>query len=614
MKSSIDKSESKNKAESNYWPYLIKLNQFNTIIKGKTKSIRFGLTSSSKILFEYYDNEAPDHSLYKSSLNIMELYNLDDYFKRMKNVEEIYTNISEVLNKGEFNIAFLNSDIIILILVCGKKEFKINLNKQKLPFMNENSYELNEIINQLCSDVLIVKNALNCPSKNKNDEDKEIIKQLKEENKNIMEKLEKIEKEYLNQKNEINSLKNVINKLKNNKNNKSQLNPTNYPAKEDLNNNNKNNSDKNENTLDNTNPFYNYFPDYYNNSYLNYNYYNNSYYYQDYINNIQNNGLMQNINGYTDNYYKKDDDAEEEEEEEEEEEKEENESDKNHENNQHDYNYQNNLYYNMGNPNQINNEYNPYNDYLYNNQQNFNYIKEDKDEIKPNEQPEINEVKKLDVEEFNKKYETKYKDNKIKKLDLGSKQLGSIILSEISRCEFNNVKKLYLCDNDISNINDLLFWQNPNLEKLYFSNNKIKDISVLAKVNFSNLQILYLDNNLLTDISCLCNANFPALYTLSLHNNQITDISVFEKVNFKNLVFLSLHDNNISDISVFKKVKFTHLEKLYLSNNHINDLNCFENLNSFSLKELYLCGNEIHQEKNQKIILFLKKKLEDFHI
>ena len=123
MKSSIEESESINKAESNYWPYLTKLNQFNKIIKGQTKSIRLGLTSSSEILFEYYDNEAPNHTLYKSSLTIMELYTLDDYFKSMKTIEEIYTNVSEVLSKGEFNIESLNSDAIILILIFDKKEF-----------------------------------------------------------------------------------------------------------------------------------------------------------------------------------------------------------------------------------------------------------------------------------------------------------------------------------------------------------------------------------------------------------------------------------------------------------------------------------------------------------
>ena len=612
MKSIIEKPESINKAESNFWPYLIKFNQFKKIINDKNNYIRLGLTSSSTILFEYYANEVPYHSLYKSTLNIMELYDLDDYFKSMKNIDEIYINISEVLNKGKFNIESLTSDTNILVLVYDKKEFKINLNKQKFSFINENSCELNEFFNQLNTDVLTLKNALNSSSKNKSDEDKEIIRQLKEENKNIMIRLEKIEKEYSKQKYEINCLKNVINKPNIPKNSKSQVISKNYPAKKDfINNNNNNNINNNENNDNysqaNFNPFYNYMPGYYNNSYYN----NSYYYYQDYLNNAQNNDRIQNINNYADDYYNKNEEEDEEEEEEEESDSEEIVSDNNHGNNQYDYNYQNNLYYNMANPNQINNEKN---DYLYNNQKNVNYLKEDKTETKTKEKSVNNEEKKLDVVEFNKKYETKYKDNKIKKLDLGSKKLGSIILSDISKCEFNNVKKLYLCDNDISTINDLVLWQNPNLEKLYFSNNNIKDISALTKVNFSNLQILYLDNNLITNISCLCNVNFPCLCTLILHNNKIIDISVFEKVNFKNLVFLSLHDNDISDISVFKKVKFAHLEKLYLSNNYISDLDCFENLNSFNLKELYLCGNEINQEKNQNIILFLEKNLEDFQI
>ena len=610
MESSIDKPKNINKAESNYWPYLIKLNQFNKIIKDKNIFIRLGLSSSSQVLFQYYTKEDPKTSLYKLSLNIKELYDLDDYFKSMKTIDEVYTNIFEVLNKGGFNIEFSNSnsDSIALVLLCDKKEIKINLNKQNISFLNEYDCELNEFINQLYKEVMTLKSSLNSSSNNKSDEDKETIRQLKEENKYTKKRLEKIEKEYFNQKNEINSLKKAINSLKNNKN-KGTTNSKNYPRKQDLINNNNNNINNinninnNENDDDyshaNTTPYYNYMPDYYNNSY---------YYYQDYINSIQNDDRFQNINDYVDDYYNND--------EEEDSNSEEIESDNNiyynnNENNQYDYNYQNSLYYNMENQNQINNDYNSY---LYPNKENSNYQNENISENSSKEQSKIIEDKKLDVVEFNKRYQTKYKDNKMKKLDLGSKKLGNIILSEIPKFDFNNVIKLYLCDNDITNIKYLILWKNPNLEKLYFSNNKIKDISVLSKVNFSNLQILYLDNNLLTDISCLSNVNFPNLYTLSLHNNKISDISVFEKVNFKYLYFLSLHDNNISDISAFKRAKFSYLEILFLNNNHINDLSCFENINSFNLKQLHLCGNEIDQEKNKNVILSLKKKLEDFQI
>jgi hypothetical protein len=71
----------------------------------------------------------------------------------MKNINEIYSNIFEVLNKGGFNIDFSNSDSIILVLLCDKKEIKINLNKQNISFINEYSYELNEFINQLYIEV-----------------------------------------------------------------------------------------------------------------------------------------------------------------------------------------------------------------------------------------------------------------------------------------------------------------------------------------------------------------------------------------------------------------------------------------------------------------------------
>ena len=578
-------------------PYLIKLNQFNKKINNKNYYIRLGLTSTNNLNIEYFIEDDQSGTFHKASLNINELHKLNKAFESKKNIDEIYNDIYELLQKDNFDIKSpSNSDTsLIITLIYNNENINITLNKEKISFINEYNFEVNEFINKLYNEVLTLKKLLKNSSniKNNNNEVSQEMKLLMKENINILNKLEKLEKENINQQNEINNLKKTISELKN-KSNSTKTSSRNYLRKQDIIN-NMNNINSNDESGDeistNNHPYYNYIPSYYNNSY---------YYYQDYINNI-NNSDIQGIDDYIHNYdyyYNNDDDC----------------FSNNYESESTVYNgVDNQNYYNNDENNSYNNYsyYNPYNQNIINNN-NINNTQYKKNENISN----INEsVSKLTYKEFNQKYKTNYKDNKIKKLDLGSKKLGNIILTEIPKYDFCQIIKLYLCDNDITNINDLILWNNPNLEKIYFSNNKIKDISILAQINFGKLETLYLDNNFINDINILSKVKFPYLCKLSLHNNQIKDISVLENVNFKNLLFLSLHDNNISDISVFKKVLFPNLETLYLNNNNINDLSCFDNISNFKLKQLYLYDNgNINHNKFKNTIYYLRKNIEDFII
>ena len=135
MESIIKDSNEVSKTNNIYWPYLIELKTFNKIINDKNNYIRLGLTSSNKINIECYNDEDLNNTYHKSSFNITEIQNLNDCFKSQKDIKEIYNNIIEILNKGEFDIKFSNTSIS-LILISNQKEVNINLNKEKISFLN----------------------------------------------------------------------------------------------------------------------------------------------------------------------------------------------------------------------------------------------------------------------------------------------------------------------------------------------------------------------------------------------------------------------------------------------------------------------------------------------
>jgi len=107
---------------------------------------------------------------------------------------------------------------------------------------------------------------------------------------------------------------------------------------------------------------------------------------------------------------------------------------------------------------------------------------------------------------------------------------------------------------------------NDNLKELYLSNDEISDMNLLKKMNCRELNILDLSNNKISDIYFLEKVNFKEL---NLCHNKISDINVLEKVNFKELKELNLSYNEISDISILEKVNFKELKKLDLRSNQI---------------------------------------------
>ena len=284
-----------------YWPYLIKLNQFTKVINNTNNFIRLGLTSENNLTIEYFKEEEPNNSFHKTSLNISEIHNLNDIFKSKKVIEEIYNYIYAILDKQNYEIKF-SDDKIILVLLYDKNEINISLKKEKISFLNEYNYELNEFINKLYNEVLTLKKSLNSVTNiiKNNNEGSDRMSILMKENIDIMKKLTEIENENKNKQNEINSLKKTIAEIKN-KNNNSKTTSKNYLKKQDIINNfiNINSNDEEADDMsgtNNPNPYFNYTQNYDNFSYN---------YYQDYINDINQNNddINEYISNYDDYYY-----------------------------------------------------------------------------------------------------------------------------------------------------------------------------------------------------------------------------------------------------------------------------------------------------------------------
>ena len=153
-------------------------------------------------------------------------------------------------------------------------------------------------------------------------------------------------------------------------------------------------------------------------------------------------------------------------------------------------------------------------------------------------------------------------------------------------------------------------------ENILFMSLNLRDegFKDLCQIEFPNLKKLYLNENNISDIRPLEKAKFNKLEFLGLGDNIISDINILEKVNLKKLTFLDLHGNYISDITILAKFNFPELEKLYLGYNRISDINVLETVNFKKLKEFSLSGNTIDIAKNSIIISKMKSKLKKFDV
>ncbi|MCJ8278858.1 MAG: leucine-rich repeat domain-containing protein, partial [Rivularia sp. ALOHA_DT_140] len=173
--------------------------------------------------------------------------------------------------------------------------------------------------------------------------------------------------------------------------------------------------------------------------------------------------------------------------------------------------------------------------------------------------------------------------------------------------KLTNITKLYLSDNNISNlepISDL-----THLTELYLSKNNISNIVALS--NLTNLTKLDLSENDITNQNLQPISDLTNLTELNLQQNQIYDIEPLSTLT--NLVHLRLSENQISDIELL--VSFNKLKTLTLESNQIKELKPLANLTN--LEQLRLDNNKITDIKalitltNLKIITLWGNPIKD---
>jgi hypothetical protein len=128
-----------------YFPYFIKLNQFSKMINNQKNAIRLGLSSNNNLIIEYYIENDPNNTFHKIALNIKDAYNLNKIFEPKKSIEEVYNDIYDILQKGDFDIKYHNesNNTINIILFKDKENINIILNRIKISLVNEYNFELN---------------------------------------------------------------------------------------------------------------------------------------------------------------------------------------------------------------------------------------------------------------------------------------------------------------------------------------------------------------------------------------------------------------------------------------------------------------------------------------
>ena len=186
---------------------------------------------------------------------------------------------------------------------------------------------------------------------------------------------------------------------------------------------------------------------------------------------------------------------------------------------------------------------------------------------------------------------TLIKSQKIEELYMDNNNITN--LDAFKNLNINSLKDLILYCNEISSIDVLSGLSFSNLIQLNLYKNKVSNIDSLSKIKMPKLQILHLGFNKITNIDVLEYVDFPELISLNLNRNEITSIGVLEKVNFKKLESLDFFDNKITNIDILSKVSLPSLKSLNFWINNIHSIQLLYKANFQKLEKLNLSNNNI---------------------
>ena len=209
----------------------------------------------------------------------------------------------------------------------------------------------------------------------------------------------------------------------------------------------------------------------------------------------------------------------------------------------------------------------------------------------------------------------------------------------------NNLIEINLYNNNIDDINQLIFYNFENLEILNFTYNKLgeENIKYLKEIKAPKLKKLILSNNNFTDYELfyaiqhfellekldLCSNRFykgcdkiykekkwcdlSSIVEIVLYNGVFSDenIKLLEWFKLDNMKILHLNGNNLTNLSFLLKINWNSLEEIYLNNNEINEIEIKEISQLKNLKKIELGNNIISEDKIEELEnYFIKNNIE----
>ena len=116
------------------------------------------------------------------------------------------------------------------------------------------------------------------------------------------------------------------------------------------------------------------------------------------------------------------------------------------------------------------------------------------------------------------------KEESAKVVEAAIRRAANKPTGELTKADYEKVTKLYLHDNQLTNVKGLE--KLTQLEELYLYGNKLTDVKGLEKL--TKLKRLSLQNNQLTDVTGL--EKLTQLTWLNLWNNRLTELKGLEKL------------------------------------------------------------------------------------
>ncbi|CAM1306926.1 Uncharacterised protein g4494 [Pycnogonum litorale] len=196
-----------------------------------------------------------------------------------------------------------------------------------------------------------------------------------------------------------------------------------------------------------------------------------------------------------------------------------------------------------------------------------------------------------------------YRSNESKSIVLKNRGIDDLDIRSFRR--FTKIALIDLCDNKMESVNrsTFEFLHGNNMNKLKLISNKISQIDEAAFNDMTKLRYLYLSHNRLTSLSTNLFRYLRVLKVLDIMANHIKHIGGKQFVNLNRLTELYLSRNRITSVEVDAFVGLADVNELYLDYNRIG---CFYDgtfdplLNLTLLKITYnrLGDNEIKQLAN----------------